>query len=140
MDKFQLDTQLEEDCFIMGCLGNSMLLLLNNAQVPWFILVPKTDIQEIYELGESTQADLFAAINQLSQFIKAEFTVDKLNIAAIGNVVSQLHIHAVGRNKNDYCWPGVVWGADGSVPYKADEVEKIRRLLEQKLGGEYHSG
>ena len=140
MDNFQLDPQLEKDCFIMGCLGNSILLLLNNAQLPWFILVPKTDVHEIYELDESAQTDLWASINHLSKFIKAEFSVDKLNVAAIGNVVPQLHIHTIGRNKNDYCWPGVVWGADGSVPYKVNDVEKIRRLLEQKLGGEYQSG
>ncbi len=140
MDNFQLDTQLEKDCFIMGCLGSSILLLLNNAKIPWFILVPKTDVHEIYELDESAQTDLLTSINKLSKFIKAEFAVDKLNIAAIGNIVSQLHIHAIGRNKNDYCWPGVVWGADGSVPYNADEVEKIRCLLEQKLDGEYQSG
>lgn len=137
MNDFVLDPVLEKDCFRLGNLGNSLLLLLNNNRVPWFILVPKTTVKELYELEPAVQQDLFAAINRLSVCIKDNFLVDKLNVATIGNIVSQLHVHVIGRHKNDYCWPGVVWGADGSKPYIAEDLERIRLLLGQKLSKDY---
>lgn len=131
MNEFVLDPVLENDCFKLGSLGNCLLLLLNNNRVPWFILVPKTGVKELYELEPAVHQDLFDAVNRLSVCIKENFQVDKLNVATIGNIVSQLHVHVIGRNKDDYCWPGVVWGADGAEPYTAAEFERIRLVLGQ---------
>ncbi len=133
MGDFTLHPVLENDCYQMGCLGESLLLLLNNKLVPWFILVPKTKVKELYELDTAIGQDVAHSINRLSRFIKDEFQADTLNVAAIGNVVPQLHIHVIGRNKNDYCWPGVVWGVEGSESYEDGEVVRIRRELEAKL-------
>ena len=125
MKSFQLDAQLQQDCLVLGELERSLLLLMNNALLPWFILVPKTDKTELYELADDVQADVWAEINTVSKFVKDEFCIDKLNVAAIGNVVQQLHIHVIGRQHDDYCWPGVVWGRSEKTPYTKEAIKHI---------------
>lgn len=137
MNSFVLDPVLENDCYKMGRMGNSLLLLLNNNRVPWFILVPEVDVSEFHELEQHAQHALLASINSLSVFIKNEFNCDKLNVATIGNIVSQLHLHVIGRRHDDYCWPGVVWGAADSEPYEDSDVARIRSALEHKLAGDF---
>ncbi len=132
-DIFKLDSRLNNDCFTLGQLKTSRLLLLNNSLVPWFILVPETSATEIYELPHAQQLELLDEITLLSNHLKQNFAVDKLNVAAIGNIVNQMHIHIVGRHVDDFCWPGVVWGADGKQAYKDSEVETIKSQLADKL-------
>ena len=129
MENFQLDPQLQQDCLVLGELQHSLLLLMNNALVPWFILVPKTDKTELYELSDDMQAGVWAEINATSKFVKDEFCIDKLNVAAIGNVVQQLHIHIIGRQHEDYCWPGVVWGRSEKTPYNKEAIDHIKAKL-----------
>ncbi|MCU7939143.1 MAG: HIT family protein [gamma proteobacterium symbiont of Bathyaustriella thionipta] len=126
MNNFKLDSRLENDCFILSESEQFVFLLMNNSLVPWFILVPKTDKTELYELDIVKQTEILDAINKVSDFIYDEFRPDKLNIAAIGNIVNQMHIHIVGRYKTDTYWPGVVWGASEKQAYKLSEVEKIK--------------
>jgi len=71
------------------------------------------------------QAGVWAEVNAVSKFVKDEFCVDKLNVAAIGNVVQQLHIHVIGRQHEDYCWPGVVWGRPEKTPYNKEAIKHI---------------
>ena len=127
MNEFKLDPQLEKDCFLLGKLPGSQLLLMNNSLVPWFILVPEVDVTEIYQLDAGQQKQLLSGINQLSKFISEEYGTDKLNVAAIGNMVSQLHVHIVGRKKDDFCWPNVVWGTGQGKPYSDQAVEQITK-------------
>ncbi|MBU1042909.1 MAG: HIT domain-containing protein [Candidatus Omnitrophica bacterium] len=131
---FILDSRLAADCFILGKLDLSVLLLMNNQLVPWFILVPQTDRKEICELNQNQQTALLKEINIISNFVKSEYPqVSKLNVAAIGNMVSQMHIHIVGRNPADYCWPNVVWGNQQKEAYHESEVavitQKIRGII-----------
>lgn len=136
MEHFKLDEQLAKGSFILGELDTSLLLLMNNKVVPWFILVPQVvEVTELYELDSDTQLSLLSEINQLSRFIKKQFIVDKLNVAAIGNIVKQLHIHVIARTENDYCWPGVVWGTDFDETYSEEEVKSFINLLSDKLPG-----
>jgi diadenosine tetraphosphate (Ap4A) HIT family hydrolase len=129
----ELDERLRNDCFELLQLGFCRVLLMNNASLPWFILVPDTEKIEICELSADQQAALWDEVNRIAAFVRSNYRIDKLNIAAIGNVVSQLHIHVVGRRQDDYCWPGVVWGAEGASRYTADEaailVEDLRAGL-----------
>lgn len=133
MTEFKLDPRLNNDCFTLGKMQTSRLLLMNNALVPWFILVPEVEVTEIYQLDNETQQQLLAEINQLSAFITQEYVTDKLNVAAIGNIVNQLHVHIVGRTKNDFCWPNVVWGTDQKKTYSGHEVKNITQKLENNL-------
>ncbi len=137
MGDFKLDPRLAEDCLVLGHLQISRLLLMNNSLVPWFILVPETSETEIIDLSKTEQADVLEEINLVSTFVRNNFQLSKLNIAAIGNIVSQLHIHVVGRDPSDYCWPNVVWGNRERKPHTVKEVHDITLALEQQLGSEF---
>ena len=133
--KFVLDERLQRDCFFLGRLESSQLLLLNNAAVPWFILVPEVAVTELCELDELQHTTLMNESRRLAGFVRQTFVIDKLNVAAIGNVVSQLHLHVIGRRKDDYCWPDVVWGTTPPEQYASAQVATIVGQLEQTLEG-----
>jgi diadenosine tetraphosphate (Ap4A) HIT family hydrolase len=123
--EFTLDERLQNDCVVLGDLPLSRLLLMNNALVPWFILVPKVSVIEIIDLTEHQQEALNKETNALARFVRENFSVEKMNVASIGNVVSQMHIHVVGRHSSDFCWPGVVWGRPEKTPYSEKEIGHI---------------
>ncbi|RJG50551.1 HIT domain-containing protein [Motilimonas pumila] len=133
MPSFELAPQLQQDCHVLAESDISLLLLLDNALYPWFLIVPKTQHTEIYQLDIAVQQQLLAQMNGLSQFIDKQFKPDKLNVAAIGNVVSQLHIHHIARFKTDDCWPGVVWGQCQQQSYQKAQVDTIRLACEGAL-------
>lgn len=137
MNNFELDARLAEDCLILGKLELSQLLLMNNSLVPWFILVPNTKKTEMTDLPQADQNTLLKEINLMSSFVKVNFDISKLNIAAIGNIVNQLHIHIVGRDPSDYCWPNVVWGTHKKELYTDKQVEKITAALCEQLGSKF---
>ncbi len=139
MQTFILNEQLQRDCHVLGYLSDTRVLLHRNALFRWFILLPNTGETEFHKLSETQQQQHLQYINRLSLFIEENFITDKLNIATIGNVVSQLHIHVVGRRKNDACWPDVVWGCKQSQAYTEDEVTTIRRKLIQALGVDFRA-
>jgi len=132
---FELDARLRQDCFVVGRLEFCHLLLLDNAAVPWFILVPETTCTEVCDLGMSQQHALLEEINSVASFLRTGFAIDKLNIAAIGNIVRQLHVHVVGRHAGDYCWPGVVWGTAPPERYTEQRVAQIRTEVARNLKG-----
>jgi diadenosine tetraphosphate (Ap4A) HIT family hydrolase len=104
--------RLLEDCHVLGQLELCRVLLHRNASVPWFILVPDVaaGLTELHELDAGTRQRLDAELDLVARFAKQRFDAAKLNVAAIGNIVPQLHVHVVGRRPDDPCWPGVVWG------------------------------
>lgn len=112
MAGFELHPRLRADCHELGVLHLSCLLLSRNASVPWFILVPEVvgGIKEWDELDTRQRVLLDAEICLLARYARASLGAAKINIAAIGNVVPQFHVHVVGRRPDDPCWPGVVWG------------------------------
>ena len=139
MTTVEIDARLKEDTIQLGLINGQALLLMNNSLVPWFIVLPNTSEIELFNLPESERRVLEKNINILSDFILTSFNVDKLNVATIGNMVSQMHIHIVGRHKNDFCWPGVVWGQTDRRAYKELELASIQSLVVQKLGGSFTS-
>ncbi|WP_100551236.1 HIT family protein [Caedibacter taeniospiralis] len=125
MNNFKLDRRLAETSSLIKDLGDIELRLSNNALVPWFLLIPKVQLTEWFELEEVMQIRLNKLVSALSAFLKTELKVDKINIATIGNVVSQMHIHVVGRKQDDFCWPDVVWGKQQFKPYTDDQRNEI---------------
>ena len=128
---FELDDRLKADCYRLGTCDDNILLLSKNALFPWFILVPNTDETEYHKLSSSQQASTQQQINAIAQFIEQNFSTDKINIASIGNIVSQLHVHIIGRSKEDACWPNVVWGTAHFKNYESNAVAIIRNQLEK---------
>lgn len=124
--EFTLDSRLENDCFVIKELKLSKLLLMNNKLYPWFILVPKRpDMIEIIDLNFEDQQTLLSEINEISKIIQQKYQPDKLNIAALGNMVSQLHIHIIARYKNDITFPNPVWISNQKEEYDDNEVKNI---------------
>jgi diadenosine tetraphosphate (Ap4A) HIT family hydrolase len=139
MKTIEIDARLKEDTIQLGFLNGQTLLLMNNSLAPWFIVLPNTSEKELFKLPESERRVLEKNINILSEFIVNNFDVEKLNVATIGNVVSQMHIHVVGRHRNDFCWPGVVWGRTDKVAYGDLELTSILTLAVNKLGDSFTS-
>lgn len=133
----ELDSRLTNDCIVLGKLDISLLLLMDNSLIPWFILVPETDKTELIDLSHPDQARLLKEINLISSFTRTHFHCTKLNIGAIGNIVSQLHIHIVGRDSSDFCWPGVVWGTKEKQSYRDNQVKEITDHLKTFLGEQF---
>jgi len=116
---FELHSRLAADCIRVGRLPLSLLLLLNDARYPWFILVPqRSGIGEIFQLPESDQCQLWRESANLSHNLMQSFHADKINIGALGNLVHQLHIHHIARFTSDPAWPGPVWGHSEPLPYE----------------------
>ncbi|MFG1498101.1 HIT domain-containing protein [Saccharospirillum sp. HFRX-1] len=124
---FELDHRLQNDCVEVGELMLNRILLMKDANYPWLILVPQREgISEIYQLDEDDQEQLIWESSFVAERLMATFKGDKMNIAALGNVVSQLHIHHVVRKQTDAAWPNPVWGA---VPAKAYPRGALRQRV-----------
>ena len=134
---FALDARLAADTHRLGAFELSELLLMNNALVPWFILVPRVAETELYRLPSGTRRQLDDEAAELAAFVAEAFPVDKLNVAALGNVVAQLHVHVVGRRRDDFAWPGVVWGRAESEPYAETAVAGLRADLVAAFGSRF---
>lgn len=135
---FSLHPKLAEDSHYLGKLDNTSILLSRNAHFPWFLLVPQTRQRELHQLAPEQQNAVLEQINLVSRFIEDSFRVEKLNVACIGNIVPQMHIHIVGRNRDDICWPNVVWGIEQHKAYQEAEVHSIKMKLQQNIGNRFH--
>jgi diadenosine tetraphosphate (Ap4A) HIT family hydrolase len=109
---FEVHARLLEDCHSLGRFDLSHVLLHRNATLPWFILVPEVGagVTELHELDPAQGRLLAGEMQRVARFVKECLGATKINTAAIGNIVAQLHVHVIGRNTEDPCWPGVVWG------------------------------
>ena len=136
MPSFQLDPTLNKDCIILGQFDLCLLLLMNDANYPWCILVPQqAGISEAFQLNELQQQKLARESSMLASTMNTLFQADKINTAALGNVVKQLHIHHVVRYQNDICWPAPVWGKNPASPYDARTQAEVIKKLTQALSG-----
>lgn len=132
---FELHPQLAKDCRDMGRLALCRLLLMDDSHYPWFVLVPeRPDLSEIHQLADADRACLWEESALLSRALAKGFAPDKLNIAALGNQVPQLHVHHIVRYRHDPAWPAPVWGKFPPKPYYGAEVEKLRALMRSLLG------
>ncbi len=133
--EFTLDKQLAKDCLPIGDLKLCRLLLMNDSQFPWFILVPRRSaLREIFELSREDQVSYLIESNLVARLLVDIFAAEKLNIAALGNVVSQLHIHHIARYESDPCWPRPSWGQLPMKTYELSEVEGIIEKVKQYFG------
>ncbi|MEP1741589.1 MAG: HIT domain-containing protein [Kangiellaceae bacterium] len=132
--EFQLDKTLKADSLLMGHFKLSYLLLMNDSNYPWFTLVPRRpEMTEIYQLCEEDQKLLWQESKILSRVIMDYFSGEKLNIAAIGNIVSQLHMHHVVRFKHDVSWPKPIWGQLPMSRYADDNARSIMSAISERL-------
>lgn len=136
---FRLDARLAAECRQLGSLPLSRLLLMRDANYPWFILVPaRPALTEIYQLASADQQQLARESSLLAETLAREFAADKINIAALGNVVAQLHVHHIVRYRNDPAWPAPVWGQRPAQAYspqhEAAVAARVLRALPAACG------
>src|SRR5215467_5024562 len=135
---FVLHPRLMADTTVVVDWKLSRVLLMNDKRFPWLILVPRRpDLSEIFDLDEAGRIQLMAEITRAGEKLKAWGRArgcgDKINVANIGNMVPQLHVHVVARGKGDPAWPGTVWNAGAAVPYGAAEISRVTAELRDFL-------
>lgn len=133
---FALHPTLKKDCIALGSLKLCRVLLMNDSQFPWLILVPEREnITEIHQLSSDDQQQLIRESCYIAEHLASLFEADKMNIAALGNMVPQLHIHHVVRYKTDLAWPAPIWGKFDAVAYTDDalsaRLKQLKALLDQ---------
>jgi diadenosine tetraphosphate (Ap4A) HIT family hydrolase len=134
MEKFHLHPQLEADTAQIADWGLSRVLLMNDARFPWIILVPRrAGLSDLHDLKHAERMVLIEEIDRASAKLKSFTKAKKMNVAALGNMVPQLHVHIIARQDNDAAWPKPVWSVGSAVAYeqgvKAALVEKLRTAL-----------
>ena len=135
---FVLHPQLAADTISIGRFELSQLLLMNDSQYPWFILVPrKADLTELFQLDQAHREQFMQESCWLSEALAEAFAAHKVNVAALGNMVSQLHVHHIARYREDAAWPAPVWGKSPAVAYTqlqlAECVARLQAVLTSKV-------
>jgi diadenosine tetraphosphate (Ap4A) HIT family hydrolase len=134
---YSLDARLAGDTHHLGDLPLCQVLLCNDAQYPWFILVPRQEgASEIFDLEPPAQDQLWQETRWLSQCLAKAYHADKMNVATLGNVVAQLHMHVIVRYSTDAAWPAPVWGRHPAQPYSQDQLARVRESIRLLLGDE----
>ena len=129
-----LDSQIERDTAAVGDLPLCRLLLMNDANYPWLLLVPRRpNASEIADLDGVERAQLMAEIAETAQSLKAITACDKINVASLGNVVAQLHVHVIARSRGDAAWPKPVWNAVPPRDYEKTTLDKLLATLRQRM-------
>ncbi|MFV3403323.1 MULTISPECIES: HIT family protein [Pseudomonas] len=135
---FTLDSRLQQDTLVLGDLPLCRLLLSKDANYPWFILVPRrAGVSELFDLDEADQRQLWEETSALAEVLKHPFAADKMNVATLGNVVSQLHMHVIVRRHGDAAWPAPVWGKVPAIAYTPEQVEAIGQQVRALLGASF---
>lgn len=138
MTEFVLYERLAADCIVVGDWPLCRVLLMNDSNFPWLILVPRrANLREIYQLDAADRAQFLAESCALGETLMAQFTGDKLNVAALGNMVPQLHIHHIARKVGDAAWPAPVWGKVPAKPYSETDANTVLTALRAKLSGHW---
>ncbi len=134
MTQIQLHPQLVSDTVGLVDLDLCQVLLMNDQNYPWVVMVPKRlDLREMHDLSPGDQQMLVSEITQVSRAMQRLFKADKMNVAALGNMVPQLHIHVIARYENDSAWPGPVWGKVPTEAYAPNELEAMIAKLKKAL-------
>ncbi len=126
-ENFQLHPQLAADSIWLADWPLCQLRLINDRQYPWFILVPRRPAaRDVIDLTEAEQGQLWSESRDLSIYLKKDYQPDKLNLAALGNMVPQLHVHHIARFQTDCSWPAPVWGKFPAQPYSAEQQAELQ--------------
>ncbi|MGR2739914.1 HIT domain-containing protein [Billgrantia sp. Q4P2] len=136
MSSVLLDERLVRDSYPVTELPLCQLRLMDDTRFPWLILIPRrADVSEVFDLDEADRQQLWREASELGRMLKALTQADKINVANLGNVVAQLHVHVVARRRGDDAWPGPVWGHGKPQPYDLNDLASMRDHLLARLDG-----
>lgn len=131
-EKFSLHPRLAADTFLVDDWPLCRVLLMNDSRFPWLILMPRQDgLRDFDEIAESDKPSFLTEIDRASRALRTETSAEKMNVAALGNMVPQLHVHVVARFVTDAAWPAPVWGVGEAVPYTTDQAEALILALRE---------
>ncbi len=131
---FELHPKLSEDSSLVGHLAGCQLRLSHDSRYPWLILIPECNgIRETHQLPQPLRQDTFDASCALAELMQQALGADKMNVAALGNLVPQLHLHHIARFEGDDAWPGPVWGALPAQPYGNTALQAALDEWRQRL-------
>ena len=126
---FQIDSQLKQTSYPLTSLNVCDLRLVDDQRWPWMLIIPRVaHAVELIDISPDLRAQVWLEIDHVGRVMRDQFSPHKLNIAALGNQVRQLHVHCIARFPEDEAWPNPVWGVGDSVPYDSD-------LLNSRLNG-----
>lgn len=138
MDNFKLHQQLAKDTITLGHYPLCRLLLAKDGNYPWLILVPQVDqITEFHQLSPVQQSQFLIESNEISKVLVDKLQADKINIAAIGNMVPQLHIHHVARYKTDPSWPKPIWGQLPAIERSEQDTARLIQVITSALHADF---
>lgn len=131
---WSLHPQLKKDTIDIGDLPLCRVLVIKDANYPWLLLVPRREgAVEIIDLDEVAQAQLMTEMTRVSRALKEVTQCDKLNVAALGNMVPQLHVHVIARRTSDAAWPRPVWGVAQALSHDGEEVQNFISAIRRKI-------
>jgi len=132
--EFTLDKRLIDSSHLIVCIDDIQVRLADDSRYVWLLLVPEIDgAEELHDLSEDLRGQLLDLATQLGGWMKSAFTADKINIAALGNLVPQLHLHVVARRRGDAAWPGPIWGHGDPVPLTETERQRLTNAVAEFL-------
>ncbi len=134
--EFGLHPHFAAETFPVSVRHGCHILLNNESQFPWFIIVPEVDaaFEDLHQLDEKRYTEVMTVVREVSIFIADHFQPEKLNTGCIGNSIRQLHIHVVGRSEGDPAWPGTVWAHGEKVKLPEEEAQRIVAAATKALG------
>lgn len=136
MSSVPLDERLVRDSYPVAELPLCQLRLMDDTRFPWLILIPRrSGVSEVFDLDAADQRQLWHEASEVGRMLKTLTQADKINVASLGNVVTQLHIHVVARRRDDAAWPGPVWGHGEPQPYDRNDLASRRDYLLAQLDG-----
>lgn len=136
MPDFCLDPRLAADSYLLSELPLCQLRLIDDARYPWLVLIPRrAGVSEVFELSVEDQHQMWREAAMIGRAVKADHAGDKLNIASLGNMVPQLHIHVIVRYQGDAAWPGPVWGQGKAEPYGPQGLAEVRERVLSVISG-----
>lgn len=132
---FKLDPKLEADTVAVVDWDISTVRLMNDSRYPWLVLIPRrVGMRDLIDLAPEDRQCLTAEIDRATRTLKDLSGAYKMNVASLGNIVEQLHVHVIARHKDDDAWPGPVWGVHPPKPYDDDSQQDFLSLLRNALG------
>lgn len=133
---FELHERLAADTFLVTDLALCRVLLMNDRRFPWLILVPRrAGLRDFDDVAGAEKADFHAEIDLASAVLREAVNAEKMNVAALGNMVPQLHVHVIARYAGDSAWPGPVWGVGQAEAYEPDEAKGLAARLSAAFRG-----
>lgn len=117
-----IDARLRQNNTLIGESSLSELRLMHDGEIDWMLIIPKRDVEEFIDLNDGDRAQLWSEILEVSEVFKQNSDAEKLNIGALGNMVSQLHIHIIGRSSIDRAWPRTIWGTQSKIDFDPQRI------------------